>query len=37
MPLLIVMGVTTVLALVATTYVGRIDSREGAIPTREDH
>ncbi len=36
MPLLIVMGVTTVLALFATAYVRQIDRREGAIPTKED-
>lgn len=35
MPLLVVMGVASVLALAATAYVRGIDIREGAIPTRD--
>ncbi|MFB9952625.1 multidrug effflux MFS transporter [Rhizobium puerariae] len=36
MPLLLVMGLSTVLALAATEYVRQIDRREGAIETRSD-
>lgn len=35
MPLLVVMGISTLLALAATAYVRRIDRREGAIETRD--
>ena len=35
MPLLVVMGATCVLALVATAYVRAVDRREGAIPTKD--
>ncbi|MEQ1408046.1 multidrug effflux MFS transporter [Neorhizobium sp. Rsf11] len=34
-PLLVVMGISTLLALAATAYVRRIDLREGAIETRD--
>ncbi|WJR66737.1 multidrug effflux MFS transporter [Neorhizobium sp. CSC1952] len=35
MPLLVVMGISTLLALAATEYVRQIDRREGAIATRD--
>lgn len=35
MPLLVVMGISTLFALAATAYVRRIDLREGAIETRD--